>query len=283
AEARAAGYVGPNILGTPYGCEIYVHRGAGAYICGEETGLLTSLEGNRGYPKLKPPFPAVSGLFRSPTVVNNVETLANLPHILNRGAAWFKTMGTEKSPGPKLFCVCGHVKKPDTYETPLGIPFPELLKLAGGMMDDRPLKAVIPGGSSAPVLTAEEAMKINMDFDSLAAAKSMLGSGGVIVMNDRTCMVDALYNLLRFYHHESCGQCTPCREGTGWIEKILHRMEHGQGRTEDLSLLMDICDNMVGKTICVLADAAALPTRSFTQKFRAEFEQHVTMKKCPMH
>ncbi|MBI3271878.1 MAG: NADH-quinone oxidoreductase subunit NuoF [Planctomycetes bacterium] len=279
-EAYAKGYFGKNALGSGLDVDVTLHRGAGAYICGEETGLLTSLEGNRGYPKLKPPFPATHGLFRCPTVVNNVETLSNLPFIVNRGAAWFKTIGTEKSPGGKLFCVCGHVKKPDTYEVPLGTPFKELLALAGGVLDDRPLKAVVPGGSSAPVLTADEAMKVNMDFDSLAAAKTMLGSGGVIVMHDGTCMVDALYNLLRFYHHESCGQCTPCREGTGWIEKILHRLEHGQGRTEDFSLLMDICDNMQGKTICVLADAAVLPTRSFVTKFRAEFEYHVKQRKC---
>jgi NADH-quinone oxidoreductase subunit F len=265
--------------------QITVHRGAGAYICGEETGLLSSLEGNRGYPKIKPPFPAVEGLFRCPTIVNNVETLATVTHIVKNGAAWFRTMGTEKSPGMKIFSVCGHVERPGNYEIPLGVPVKELIfDLAGGVRGGKKLKAVVPGGLSAPVLTAAEVMgdpPIRMDFESLAGAKSMLGSGGVIVMDEETCMVDALWNTLRFYHHESCGQCTPCREGTGWIEKLSAKMERGRGRVEEISKLDEIAWGMCGRTICVLADAAALPTRSFVQKFRAEFEAHVSQKGCP--
>jgi NADH-quinone oxidoreductase subunit F len=252
-----------------------MHRGAGAYICGEETGLLSSLEGKRGLPKIKPPFPAVEGLFRCPTVVNNVETLANLPHILVRGADWFRSIGPEKGPGPKLLCVSGHVERPGTFEVPMGINLLDLVNdLAGGVWKGRKLKAVIPGGSSAKVLTAAEC-DVGMDFDSLAAKGTMLGSGGVIVMDETTDMVDALYNILRFYHHESCGQCTPCREGTGWLEKIVGRIRAGHGRMEDLDLCLEICDMMVGKTICVLADAAAFPCESIIRKFRAEFEDRI--------
>jgi len=264
---------------------ITLHRGAGAYICGEETGLLSSLEGNRGYPKIKPPFPAVEGLFRCPTIVNNVETLATVTHIIKNGADWFRKMGTEKSPGMKIFSVCGHVERPGNYEIPLAVPLKELIfDLAGGVRGGKKLKAVVPGGLSAPVLTAAEVQgdpPIRMDFDSLAAAKTMLGSGGVIVMDEDTCMVDALWNTLRFYHHESCGQCTPCREGTGWIEKISARMEQGRGRMEEIPKLDEIAWGMCGRTICVLADAAALPTRSFVQKFKPEFEAHVSGGKCP--
>ncbi len=264
---------------------VTLHRGAGAYICGEETGLLSSLEGNRGYPKIKPPFPAVEGLFRCPTIVNNVETLATVTHIIKNGADWFRKMGTEKSPGMKIFSVCGHVARPGNYEIPLGVPLKEVIfDLAGGIRGGKKLKAVVPGGLSAPVLTAAEVMAdppIRMDFDSLAAAKTMLGSGGVIVMDEETCMVDALWNTLRFYHHESCGQCTPCREGTGWIEKVSAKMERGRGRLDEISKLDEIAWGMCGRTICVLADAAALPTRSFVQKFKAEFEAHVNSKGCP--
>ena len=280
-EAYAKGLFGKDLYGTGYRLDVTLHRGAGAYICGEETGLLSSLEGGRGYPKIKPPFPAVEGLFRSPTIVNNVETLAMVPLILEKGIEWFRSTGTEKSPGTKIFCLCGHVERPGLYEVPLGIPLREMIyDLGGGISGGRQLKAVIPGGSSAAVLTADE-IDVKMDFDSLAAAKTMLGSGGVIVMDDSTCMVDALWNVLRFYHHESCGQCTPCREGTGWLDKILHRLETGRGTSADLGVILEICDEMVGRTICVLADAAAMPAKSIVQKFKAEFERHVTEKRCP--
>jgi NADH-quinone oxidoreductase subunit F len=279
-EAYAKGYLGKNIFGKGWDLDITVHRGAGAYICGEETGLLTSLEGDRGYPKIKPPFPAVEGLFRCPTIVNNVETLCCIPGIVTDGPEAFKKVGTEKSPGMKILCVAGHVERPGLYEVPLGIKLRELIDLAGGVSGGRRLKAVCPGGMSAPVLTAAE-LEVGMDFDSLAAAKSMLGSGGVYVMDETVCMVDALWNTLRFYHHESCGQCTPCREGTGWLEKMLMRMERGLGRMGDLALIDEIALNMCGRTICVLADAAALPTRSILAKFRSEFEEHVKQKKCP--
>ncbi len=217
-----------------------------------------------------------------PTVVNNVETLCNLPHIVMRGAAWFRTMGTEKSPGPKIFSVSGHVERPGNYELPMGTPLKTLIgDCAGGVMEGRKLKAVIPGGSSVPVLTATEAASVNLDFESVAAAGSLLGSGAVIVMDETTCMVDALLNLARFYHHESCGQCTPCREGCGWLEKILRRIEKGGGRAGDLDLCLDVAKNMVGRTICVLADAMAMPVRSFIPKFRDEFETHVREQRCP--
>ncbi len=280
-EAYAKGHFGKDLFGTGYRLDVTLHRGAGAYICGEETGLLSSLEGGRGYPKIKPPFPAVEGLFRSPTIVNNVETLAMVPLIFEKGIEWFRSFGTEKSPGTKIFCLCGHVEKPGLYEVPLGITLREMIfDLGGGIPGGRKLKAVIPGGSSAAVLTADE-IDVKMDFDSLAAAKTMLGSGGVIVMDDSTCMVEALWNVLRFYHHESCGQCTPCREGTGWLDKILGRLETGRGTSADLGVVLEICDEMVGRTICVLADAAAMPAKSIVQKFKAEFEQHVTEKRCP--
>ena len=262
--------------------DVVLHRGAGAYICGEETALLTSLEGSRGTPRLKPPYPAVEGAFRLPTVVNNVETLCNLPHLFARGVDWFRSMGTEKSPGPKIFSVCGHVERPGNYELPLGTPLKGLLDgPAGGVWRGRTLKAVIPGGSSVPVLTAVEAAGLALDFESVAAAGSMLGSGGVIVLDETTCMVDALLNLARFYHHESCGQCTPCREGCGWIVKILHRVERGEGRPGDLDLCLDVAQNMVGRTICVLADALAMPVKSFITKFRPEFETHIRDRRCP--
>jgi NADH-quinone oxidoreductase subunit F len=272
--------------GLTRGFEITVHRGAGAYICGEETGLLSSLEGNRGYPKIKPPFPAVEGLFRCPTIVNNVETLASVTPIVRNGAGWFRTMGTEKSPGMKIFCLCGHVERPGNYEIPLGVPLKEVIyELGGGVRDGRRLKAVIPGGLSAAVLTAAEVEAdppLRMDFDSLAAAKTMLGSGGIIVIDDQTCMVDVLWNTLRFYHHESCGQCTPCREGTGWIEKLAAKMEQGRGRENEAASIDEIAAGMLGRTICVLADAAAMPARSIVQKFRHEFEAHAGGRGCPL-
>lgn len=272
-EAYAEGFLGDNIFGSGFKLDVTVHRGAGAYICGEETGMLSSLEGKRGQPKLKPPFPAIEGLFGCPTVVNNVETIANLPYVLEHGADHYRTIGPEDSPGPKLYCVSGHVEKPGVVEAPMGIPMMELIdKHCGGVWKGRKLKAVIPGGSSAHCLKAGEC-DVKMDIESLKEAGSMLGSAGVIVMDDQTCMVDALLNIMKFYHHESCGQCTPCREGTGWLEKVVHRLKDGHGRKEDLDLVFSICDRMVGKTICVLADAAAFPAISIIEKFREDFER----------
>ncbi|MBI4567457.1 MAG: NADH-quinone oxidoreductase subunit NuoF [Planctomycetes bacterium] len=282
ADAERAGVLGDTVLGAAFPLRVLLMRGAGAYICGEETGLLTSLEGNRGYPRLKPPFPAVVGAFGCPTVVNNVETLGNLPHIMVNGARWHASMGTEKSPGAKVFSLSGHVKRPGNYEVPLGTPLMDLLDgPGGGVGGTGRLKAVIPGGSSAPILTAEDCKTAKLDYESIAQHGSMLGSGAVIVLDDSVCMVDAIWNLMRFYHHESGGQCTPCREGTGWVEKTVARIEHGRGRMRDLDVLLETCDNMQGKTICVLADAAAMPLRSYLKKFRAEFEAHITQGKCP--
>ncbi len=280
-EAAAAGLVGKNILGKEgFDVEITVHRGAGAYICGEETGMLSSLEGGRGYPKLKPPFPAVSGLFGCPTVVNNVVTLAYLPYIFARGADWWKSFGTPKSTGLIPFSVSGHVRRPGLYELPLGVPLRELLyEHAGGW--DRPLKAVIPGGSSAKVLRLPEDLDVNLDFDSLAAKGTMLGSAAVIAMDETVCMVDALLNLLHFYHHESCGQCTPCREGSGWAKKIVERIERGHGRPGDLDVLLAIPDQAIGRTICVFAEAFCWPIQSYVAKFREEFEEHIRARACP--
>jgi NADH-quinone oxidoreductase subunit F len=280
-EALAAGYLGKNILGSGFDLDVAVHRGAGAYICGEETGLIESLEGKRAYPRVKPPFPATYGVFGSPTIVNNVETLACVPHIVTRGVDWFKSIGPEKGPGPKLYCVSGHVERPGVYELPMGTSLREILyDHCGGIPGGRRLKAVIPGGSSVPVFTADE-IDVPMDFDSVAKAGSLLGSAGIIVMDETTCMVRTLEVIARFYHHESCGQCTPCREGTGWLHKVLRHLEEGTGSEEDLQLLLDISDNMMGNTVCVLADAAAMPTKSFVTKFRAEFLEHVTLGRCP--
>ena len=282
AEAYAKGYAGKNILGSGWNCELILHRGAGAYICGEETAMMTSLEGNRGYPRLKPPFPAQAGLWGCPTTINNVETIANVPFIVERGADWFLSVGkAPKNTGPKLYCLSGHVKRPGTYEAPMGLPLHELIyDLGGGMLrDDRPLKAVIPGGSSVPVLRADEC-EVDLDFDSLAAKGTMLGSAGIMVMDSGTCMVRALQRIAHFYAHESCGQCTPCREGCGWIERVLDRIEGGQGRSEDLDLLLDVGANIMGNTICALGDAAAMPVASFVKKFRDEFQHHVDHKAC---
>jgi len=282
-EAYAAGYLGKNIKGSGVEINFYMHRGAGAYICGEETALLESLEGKRGYPRIKPPFPAIMGLFGCPTVINNVETLAAVPYIINKGADAYRKYGTEKSPGTKLFSVSGHVKKPGNYEIPLGYPLKKLIyEDCGGMRNGKALKAVIPGGSSVPVLTAKEAEEVNMDYESLAAKGSMLGSGGVIVMDESTCMVKSLLNLSHFYAHESCGQCSPCREGTGWSRKILERFHEGQGTLKDLDTLLEIADNMMGKTVCVLSDALAMPIQSHINKFRHEFEEHVKLGGCPL-
>ena len=283
AEARAKGYIGKGILGSGFDCDIYVHRGAGAYICGEETGLIESLEGKRGFPRLKPPYPAAIGVFGCPTIVNNVETLANVPHIIERGAAWYKGIGTEKSTGTRIFGVSGHVKRPGIYELPMGIALNELIfEHCGGVRSGHQLKAVVPGGSSVPVLRADEIDGVRLDFESCAAAGTMLGSAGVIVSDETVCMVDTALNLARFYAHESCGQCTPCREGCWWMVGILNRLEHGGGAMEDIGLLADICDNMLFKTICPLGDAAAMPVDSYIKKFREEFEAHVTGGGCPI-
>jgi NADH-quinone oxidoreductase subunit F len=258
-----------------------VHRGAGAYICGEETGLIESLEGKRAYPRVKPPFPATHGAFGAPTIVNNVETLACVPMIVARGAMWFRSIGPENCPGPKLYCVSGHVEKPGVFELPMGTRLREIVyEHAGGVRSGRKLKAVIPGGSSVPVLTAEE-IDVPMDFDSAAKAGSLLGSCGTIVMDEDTCMVWALGRITRFYRHESCGQCTPCREGTGWLDRLLLRFEEGGARAGDIDLLLQVSENMMGNTICLLADAAAMPVKSFVSKFRSEFEQHVALGHCP--
>jgi NADH-quinone oxidoreductase subunit F len=285
-EAYAAGLFGKNLWGTQHTVDVTVHRGAGAYICGEETGLLSSLEGGRGNPKIKPPFPAVEGLFACPTIVNNVETICNATFIVKNGPQWFRSFGTEKSPGTKLFSVSGDIARPGNYELPLGIPMKEFLyDIAGGIPGGHKLKAVIPGGSSSPVLTAAEVLAddplIRLDFDSLAAAGSMLGSGAIIVLDERRNMVDALWNLLRFYAHESCGQCTPCREGTGWIAKLTGRFARGGAKVSEIDMLDEVAWGMVGRTICVLADAAALPTRSFVRKFRSEFEEAVRNPPVP--
>lgn len=282
AEACARGHLGRNIYGTGYDLDVHVHRGAGAYICGEETGLIESLEGKRAYPRVKPPFPATYGVFGSPTIVNNVETLACVPMILQNGAAWFKAIGPERSPGPKLYCVSGHVKRPGVYELPMGTNLREIIyEHAGGVSGSKRIKAVIPGGSSVPVFTADE-LDVAMDFDSVAKAGSLLGSCGIIVMDEDTCMVRALRIISHFYHHESCGQCTPCREGTGWLEALLTRFEEGGAKPSDLDLLLQVADNMMGNTVCVLADAAAMPTQSFVKKFRSEFEEHLRLGGCPL-
>jgi len=279
-EARAAGLLGKNILGTDFSYDIHTHLGAGAYICGEETALLESIEGKKGQPRFKPPFPAMFGLYGRPTVINNTETLASIPDIVRQGADWFREIGVENSGGPKLFSISGNVARPGNYEIPMGTPFAELLEMAGGMRDGRPIKAVIPGGSSAPVLPGDVMMDLTMDYQSIQDAGSMLGSGAVIVMDDTNCMVKILERISYFYYEESCGQCTPCREGTGWMHRVVKRIEHGQGRMEDLDLLDDVAQKIMGKTICALGDAAALPVASFVKHFRDEFAYHVEHKKC---
>ena len=280
AEAREAGLLGENILGSGFDFDIHTHLGAGAYICGEETALLESLEGKKGQPRYKPPFPAMFGLYGRPTVINNTETLASVPDIIRQGADWFREIGVANSGGPKLFSVSGNVARPGNYEVPMGTPFAELLELAGGMRDGRPCKAVIPGGSSAPVLPGDVMMDLTMDYDSIAGAGSMLGSGAVIVMDDTNCMVKVLDRISYFYYEESCGQCTPCREGTGWMHRVVSRIEHGKGRQEDLDLLDDVARKIMGRTICALGDAAAMPVAGFIKHFRDEFQYHIDNKKC---
>jgi NADH-quinone oxidoreductase subunit F len=282
-EAGEKGFLGTDILGSGIDLTITVHRGAGAYICGEETALIESLEGKRGHPRIKPPFPAVSGVWACPTVVNNVETLACVKHIVDHGAEWFKSVGrNEKNTGPKLYCVSGHVERPGVIEAPLGIAWEELLERAGGMKGGRKLKAVIPGGSSAPILTAAEVAGIPMDFDGIAAAKSMFGSAAIIVMDETTDIPKAVTNIAKFYSHESCGQCTPCREGTPWMYKMLKRIIGGGGKKSDLDLLLQIANQMGnGMTICVFSDAAIAPVLSGIGKFREEFEAYIAKARQP--
>jgi len=279
-EARAAGLLGKNILDSGVDFDIEVHLGAGAYICGEETALLESIEGKKGQPRFKPPFPASFGLYGRPTTINNTESLSSVPVILKKGGQWFLEQGIPNAGGQKIFSVSGHVERPGNYEVPMGTPFSDLLEMAGGVWKGRKLKAVIPGGSSTPVLPAETAMSMNMDYDSIAKAGSMLGAGSVIVIDETTCMVKALARLSHFYFEESCGQCTPCREGTGWLARIVHRIEHGEGRQEDLDQLLDVAGKIEGHTICALGDAAAMPVKSFLQHYRDEFQYHIDHGRC---
>jgi len=279
-EARDAGLIGPNILGSSFSFNLQAAHGFGAYICGEETALLESLEGKKGQPRYKPPFPASFGLYGKPTTINNTETFAAVPWIIRNSGQAYLEVGKPNNGGTKLFTVSGDVNSPGNFEVPLGTPFAKLLELAGGVRLGRQLKAVIPGGSSMPVLPADIMMNTDMDYDSIAKAGSMLGSGAVIVMDDSRCMVKSLLRLSYFYMHESCGQCTPCREGTGWLWRMVHRIEHGQGRESDLELLNSVSDNIQGRTICALGDAAAMPVRAMIKHFRAEFEHHITHKTC---
>ena len=279
-EARAAGFIGQKILGSEFSFELFAHHGYGAYICGEETALLESIEGKKGQPRFKPPFPASFGLYGKPTTINNTETFASIPAILKMGGEEFLNLGKPNNGGTKLFSVSGHVNRPGNYEIPLGTPFSTLLEMCGGMRGGRKLKAVIPGGSSAPVMPADVIMDCTMDYDSISKGGSMLGSGAVIVMDETVCMVKALERLSFFYYEESCGQCTPCREGTAWMYKIIHRIENGLGKPEDLDLLGSVLGNISGRTICALGDAAAFPVQSFLKHFRSEFEYHIEHKTC---
>jgi NADH-quinone oxidoreductase subunit F len=285
AEAYEAGVIGPDACGSGKRIDIFVHRGAGAYICGEETALMNAIEGKRGNPRIKPPFPAVSGLFGMPTTINNVETLAAVPHIITRGAAWYAglSLSSPKSTGTKLISVCGHVQRPGTYEITMGLPMQELIfDLCGGMREGRTLKAVIPGGSSVPIMTPEEVAGCATDYEGIAASGSLLGSGGMIVMDDSTDLVYQIMRLARFYAHESCAQCTNCREGTAWTTRILERILRGEGKSADLDLLLDLADNMTGRTICVLADSCAAPVISGIQKFRPDFDAYLTGARAPV-
>ncbi|HSN90309.1 MAG TPA: NADH-quinone oxidoreductase subunit NuoF [Anaeromyxobacteraceae bacterium] len=281
-EARDAGILGQKLLGKKdFDLDVHVHRGAGAYICGEESALLESLEGKKGYPRLKPPFPAVVGLWGKPTIINNVETIANVPWIVEQGGAAFAALGVGKSGGTRLFCVSGHVNRPGVYERPVHYNLKKLIdEDCGGVVGGRKVKGVIPGGSSAPVLAGHE-IDVSMEFDALKAAGTMAGSGGVIVFDDSTCMVRALARIAKFYAEESCGQCTPCREGTPWMERIVERIEHGHGTAEDVAKLEQVAGSVMGNTICALGDAAAMPVLSFVKKFRDEFLQHVEQHRCP--
>ena len=276
-EAYEAGYLGEQVDGRDFKLDVTVHRGAGAYVCGEETALLESIEGKKGQPRSKPPFPAVVGLYDCPTIINNVQTIASLPFIIQEGADAYKAYGTEKSSGTHLFGISGHVEKPGMYELPLGLPLMEVLdKVAGGVWKGRSLKGVIPGGSSTPVLTPEEAKTVTLDYESMAEHKTMFGSGGIVVLDDTVDIVKLVENLIYFYHHESCGQCTPCREGLGWMLKIVKKLIAGEGSMADIDLLVELCDNIEMKTVCVLSAACTMPVRSYLNKFRHEFEAYVT-------
>jgi NADH-quinone oxidoreductase subunit F len=279
-EARAAGFLGDNILGSSFSFQLHAAHGFGAYICGEETALLESLEGKKGQPRFKPPFPASFGLYGKPTTINNTETFAAVPWIIRNGGQAYLQCGKPNNGGTKIYSVSGDVERPGNYEIPMGTPFATLLELAGGVRKGRQLKAVIPGGSSSPVLPAAIMMECTMDYDSIAKAGSMLGSGALIVMDDSRCMVKALQRLSYFYMHESCGQCTPCREGTGWLSRVVDRIEEGHGRPGDMDLLDNVAENIQGRTICALGDAAAMPVRAMIKHFRHEFEHHVTHKTC---
>ncbi|MDH5189895.1 MAG: NADH-quinone oxidoreductase subunit NuoF [Gammaproteobacteria bacterium] len=279
-EARNAGLLGKNIMGSGIDFDVFTHLGAGAYICGEETALLESIEGKKGQPRFKPPFPAGYGLYGRPTTINNTESLASVPAILRNGGQWFQDLGRPNNGGTKIFSVSGHVNNPGNFEVSLGTPFAKLLEMAGGVRDGHQLKAVIPGGSSVPVIPGDQMMEVDMDYDSIAKAGSMLGAGSVIVMDETVCMVKALARLSHFYYEESCGQCTPCREGTGWLAKVVHRIEHGEGRPEDLDLLDKVAGQIGGHTICALGDAAAMPVQAFLKHYRHEFEYHIEHKKC---
>jgi NADH-quinone oxidoreductase subunit F len=279
-EARAAGLLGNRILGSNHSFQLHAFHGFGAYICGEETALLESLEGKKGQPRFKPPFPASFGLYGKPTTINNTETFAAVPWIIRNGGPAYLECGKPNNGGTKIFSMVGDVERPGNYEVPMGTPFAKLLELAGGVKGGKKLKAVIPGGSSAPVLPAQVMMECTMDYDSIAKAGSMLGSGAVIVMDETRCMVKSLLRLSYFYAHESCGQCTPCREGTGWLWRLVNRLEHGEGRPDDLALLDNVAENIMGRTICALGDAAAMPVRGMLKHFRDEFVHHVEHKTC---
>lgn len=279
-EARAAGFLGDNLFGTDFSFNLHAHHGYGAYVCGEETALLESIEGKKGQPRFKPPFPASFGLYGKPTTINNTETFASIPYIIRHGGQKFLELGKPNNGGTKIFSVSGHVNKPGNFEIGLGTPFAELLEMAGGVRSGHKLKAVIPGGSSVPVVPGEIMMDLTMDYDTIAKAGSYLGAGSVIVMDETVCMVRALERLSYFYFEESCGQCTPCREGTGWLYRVIHRIEHGQGRPEDLDLLASVTNNISGRTICALGDAAAMPVQGMLKHYRNEFEYHIEHKKC---
>jgi len=281
-EAYEKGYLGRNILGSGIDLDVTLYRGAGAYICGEETAMLSSLEGEKGFPRLRPPFPAIRGLYARPTVINNVETLSNVPHIIRNGGEWFASIGTAKSTGTKVFSVSGHVNRPGNYELPMGVSARELLmEHAGGILGGKRLKAWIPGGTSVPMLT-EKHLDVRLDFESLLEVGSMLGSAGVIVMNEDVCIVRATANIAHFYHHESCGKCTPCREGTGWMLKLLKNIEAGNGMPGDVDKLRDVASNINGRSFCALGDASAMPVLSSTEHFREEYEEHIALGRCPM-
>lgn len=276
-EAYEAGYLGESVAGRDFRLDVTVHRGAGAYVCGEETALLESIEGKKGQPRSKPPFPAVMGLYDSPTIINNVQSIASLPFIIDKGAEAYKAYGTEKSAGTHLFGISGHVEKPGMYELPLGLPLMDVVeKVAGGVWKGRALKGIIPGGSSTPVLTVEEAKTVTLDYESMAEHKTMFGSGGIVVLDETVDMVKLVENLIYFYHHESCGQCTPCREGLGWMLKIVKNLLAGEGTAADIDLLVELCDNIEMKTVCVLSAACTMPVRSYLNKFRHEFEAYAS-------